>query len=188
MRKCVCSSITILFFACLSFTLTAQTNELLLQVEQHLAALGYDTGPVDGAETLETTIAISKFQAENGLDVTGVATPELSGTMANLRLSGGAAVATTASAADIASLRTAQQTCLQEKIDARQAGQQRSRGLRSLTSAVSRVANRAGINLGGLNQVTQDIYTTNATAADLSQAARDLGLTEDDLETCRAPR
>ena len=32
-------------------------------IEQDLARLGYDTGPVDGEETLETTIAISKFQA-----------------------------------------------------------------------------------------------------------------------------
>ena len=46
-------------------------DNMTMMVEQELDRLGYATGPVDGEETLETTIAISKFQAENNLDVTG---------------------------------------------------------------------------------------------------------------------
>jgi peptidoglycan hydrolase-like protein with peptidoglycan-binding domain len=187
------ATIAAVFFNIASF---AQSSDLILQIEQHLAALGYDTGPVDGTETLETTISISKFQSENSLEVTGVATPELSGTMANIRLSGGAATtaavaapapAAAPSGADLASLQAAQQSCLQEKIAAQQASQQRNRGFRGLASAVSRVASRVGVDLSDLTQVTQDIYTTNATAADLSQAAKDLGLSDSEVEECRNP-
>ncbi len=53
----------------------ASADDLTLMVEKDLAALGYATGPVDGEETMETVIAISKFQAENQLEVTGEVTP-----------------------------------------------------------------------------------------------------------------
>jgi carboxyl-terminal processing protease len=41
--------------------------------------LGYDPGNTDGAESMQTSIAISQFQAENNMQVTGKATPQLAG-------------------------------------------------------------------------------------------------------------
>ena len=42
------------------------------RVQQFLAALGYYTGPIDGQESEELTIAIALFQADLGVPVTGV--------------------------------------------------------------------------------------------------------------------
>lgn len=159
-------------------------DELMLQVEQGLAALGYSTGPVDGNESLETTIAISKFQSENGLPVTGEATPQLAGALA-AKAGAGGEVAMPAAVPDEAALRAAQQACLQEKVEAKQASQKKKRGFASLASAASRVASRMGI--GTVSGAIQDVYSANATAEDLSSAAKDLGLTEDEVAACRNP-
>jgi peptidoglycan hydrolase-like protein with peptidoglycan-binding domain len=188
-RSC---SVLVSSLAVVGTAAAASADPLILQVEQSLSALGYDTGPVDGTESLETTIAISKFQAENGLAVTGEATPELAGKIA-VKAAGGSpargaapAVATTAPvAADPEKLKAAQQACLQEKVAAKQDAQKKKRGLASLASAMNRVAGRLGI--GDISRATQDVYSANATAEDLSSAAKDLGLTTDEVEACRNP-
>ena len=58
-----------------------QGSNLTESVEKHLAALGYDVGSVDGDASLETSIAISTFQAEKGMEVTGEVTPQLLGAL-----------------------------------------------------------------------------------------------------------
>ena len=55
----------------------ATADDLTMMIEQDLARLGYETGPVDGEETAETAIAISQFQAESGLEVDGEVTQQL---------------------------------------------------------------------------------------------------------------
>ena len=50
-------------------------------VGNHLQALGYDTGS-GGSSNLYTAIAISQFQAERGMEVTGEASPQLLGLLA----------------------------------------------------------------------------------------------------------
>src|SRR5690606_8909676 len=67
-------------------------------------------------------------------------------------------------------LERARQACLEEKIAAAEANQKKKRGLGRLASAVTRTASRMGLDLGG---VTRDIYDANATAEDLSEAAKD---------------
>lgn len=54
-------------------------DDLTKMIQEELAALGYDTGNVEGEFSTETAIAISQFQAENGLEVTGEASPQLAG-------------------------------------------------------------------------------------------------------------
>ena len=54
-------------------------DDLTMMIEEKLAALGYDTGKVDGEADVMTVVAISQFQAEKGLDVTGKASPQLAG-------------------------------------------------------------------------------------------------------------
>lgn len=173
----------------------ANADELTMMVESDLAALGYNTGAIDGEESLETTIAISQFQAENNLDVTGEVTPQLAGTLAAKKAnpdSVGSATATDAVAVeaptpaqDAAALQAAQQACLQEKMEAAQAKQKKKRGFGKLLSAAARTAGMRGDY--DLYQTTTDIYNVSATADDLASAAEDLGLTEDDVAACQNP-
>ncbi len=55
--------------------------------------------------------------------------------------------------------------------------------------AVSRTASQLG---GGelssqISRTSAEVYNANATAQDVQSAARDLGLSEDDIEACRNP-
>jgi hypothetical protein len=55
------------------------TDDLTQSVQMHLQALGYDPGNTDGDLSTNTIIAISQFQAEKGMEVTGEVTPQLLG-------------------------------------------------------------------------------------------------------------
>lgn len=167
---------------------SAIADDLTMMIEKDLAALGYETGPVDGEETFETVIAISKFQAENNMEVTGSVTPQLAGILSARVSNPNSQPAPTAApqpAADPAALQAAQQACLQEKMAAAQASQKKKRGLGSLMSAVTRTAGQAGNY--DLYRTTNNVYNAGATAADLASAAEDLGLTEDDIQACQNP-
>jgi hypothetical protein len=56
-----------------------QSDDITQMVQKHLQALGYDTGNTAGDLSTETIIAISQFQAEKGLEVTGEVSPQLAG-------------------------------------------------------------------------------------------------------------
>lgn len=58
------------------------TDDMTQSVQNHLQALGYNPGNTSGEASLETTIAISQFQAEKGLAVTGEVSPQLLGVLA----------------------------------------------------------------------------------------------------------
>ncbi len=174
--------------ACIALlgTQTVLADELTMMVEQDLERLGYATGPVDGEETMETVIAISKFQSEANIPVTGEVTPALARTLMAQGESPvrGADVATAAATAqDPAALQAAQQACLQEKMAAAQANQKKKRGFGSLMRAVTR-------NVGyssDMGKTMNEAYNANATAEDLASAAKDFGLTEDDVAACQNP-
>jgi peptidoglycan hydrolase-like protein with peptidoglycan-binding domain len=55
------------------------TDNLTQSVQNHLQALGYSVGNTRGDPDTNTVVAISQFQAENGMEVTGEATPQLLG-------------------------------------------------------------------------------------------------------------
>lgn len=173
----------------LLFAGIATADELTMMIERDLSALGYATGPIDGEKTMETVIAISKFQAENNLEVTGEVTPQLAGILsakvANPNLVTSAPATTAAPAPDAATLQAAQQACLQEKMAAAQEAQKKKRGFGKLLRAVTRTAGQNG-NVE-LAQSTHDVYSASATADDLAGAARDLGLTEDEVAACENP-
>ncbi|MDH4072455.1 MAG: peptidoglycan-binding protein [Gammaproteobacteria bacterium] len=175
-------------------------DDLTKIIQKDLIALGYDPGNIQGEMSTETIVAISKFQAENNLEVTGEASPQLAGVIkAKLKEKdnpgGGAAsapaVAAAAPANDAAALQAAQQACLQEKIAAAQASQKKKKGFGSLVRAVTNTASRYGGGSDLARQVSEtsyDIYNANATAGDWERAAEDLGLSQDDLEACRNPQ
>jgi len=55
------------------------SDNLTQSVQLHLEALGYDPGNTDGEASVQTSIAISQFQAEKGMAVTGEVSPQLAG-------------------------------------------------------------------------------------------------------------
>jgi hypothetical protein len=90
-----------------------------------------------------------------------------------------------ATAQDPAALKTAQQACLQQKIDEAQKAQKKKRGLGRLVSAISRTAARAGNS--EIARAASNVFAATATAEDLAGAARDLGITEDEVAACQNP-
>ena len=56
-----------------------QDTRLTKMVQVSLVSLGYDTGTTDGTMNKQTAIAISQYQAANGMEVTGLPSPQLAG-------------------------------------------------------------------------------------------------------------
>ena len=183
---------TLLLFGALLPTLVAAA-ELTKQIQRDLVVLGYDPGSISGESTIETATAIARFQAEHGLEITGTASPDIAGRLATevQAMRAGTRTPSPASApapakshpADPAARQAARQACLQEKIAARQEAQKKKRGLGRLMSAVSRTASRMGNQ--DLSRTMGDVYSASQTADDLSAAARDLGVTDDEIAACQ---
>jgi peptidoglycan hydrolase-like protein with peptidoglycan-binding domain len=168
-------------------------DELMKQIQRDLVVLGYDPGSISGESTLETATAIARFQAEHDLQITGNPSPqvaerlatEVQAMRAGTRTPSPAPAQAPARSApvDPAARQAAQHACLQEKIAQRQEAQKKKRGLGRLMSAVSRTASRMGNQ--DVSRTMGDVYSASQTADDLSAAARDLGVTEDEIEACR---
>ena len=56
-------------------------DDMTRMAQENLEALGYDPGPVDGELGDQTAVTISKFQAENNMEITGEVTPQLLGVL-----------------------------------------------------------------------------------------------------------
>ncbi len=152
---------------------------MTLMIQEHLAALGYNVSP-SGTMDTNTAIAISQYQAENGLEVTGQPSPQLAGILA-----AGTTGASETAERSPEELQAAQQACLEEKMAAAQAAQKKKRGFGSLMRGVGRLAGQFGDY--DMAQTTNDVYQAGASAGDFAQAAKDLGLTEDDVAACQNP-
>jgi hypothetical protein len=59
-------------------------DDLIRQIQEYLVILGYEPGNIDGVLDPLTQIAISQFQAEQGLPVSGEPSAELASLLANL--------------------------------------------------------------------------------------------------------
>ncbi|MEQ9562555.1 MAG: peptidoglycan-binding domain-containing protein [Woeseiaceae bacterium] len=163
-------------------------DDLTLRIQQDLATLGYHPGEIDGQLSDPTIAAIAQFQAERDMPVTGEVSPLLAGIISaevTKQSKPAAEAAPTRPARSPAELQAAQQACLQEKMAAADAANKKKRGIGRLLSAVSRTASQTGNY--DIAKTTGDVYNANATAADLSAAAKDLGLTEDDIAACQDP-
>ena len=188
----------------------ALADELTLMIEKDLAALGYETGPVDGEETMETVIAISKFQAQNDIEVTGAVSPQLAGILSAKRSdsnqltstvdiaqtptassepipepSVGEATLTSKAQTDEAALQAARQACLEEMIQKQQAKNEKKRSLSNLLGAAGRIAARQGNY--DIQQATAEAYDANSTADDLGTIAKELGLSKKQVRACENP-
>jgi peptidoglycan hydrolase-like protein with peptidoglycan-binding domain len=184
--------VTTIIFLSLSLV-PARADDLTMMIEEHLASLGYDTGTVDGEADVKTAVAISQFQAEKGLEVTGKASPQLAGILAaeinSARPAAGESSETLPSEVpDLHpdEIKAAQQACLQQKVaEAQQAQQKKKKGLGSAFASLTKSVVKYGNN--DLAEISADIYEAGATANDLAEAARELGISESDIADCQAP-
>lgn len=175
----------------------ALADELVQIVQQDLTTLGYDPGAADGTATTKTIIAVSKFQAEHNLEVTGEITPQLAGVIqaAISQKSASASSAQVTVTAEVtpeqqqADLEARQAACLQEKVQAAQQAEQTKSGIGKLFSAVSRTASQYGSagTIADLTSTADQVYSADATMGDLKGAAHDLGISESDIEACKNP-
>jgi peptidoglycan hydrolase-like protein with peptidoglycan-binding domain len=166
----------------------AMADDLTLRIQRDLAQLGYDVGEANGESSDSTIAAIAQFQAEHDMPVTGEVSPLLAGIISAELSKKNSATGSTPGAAparDPAELKAAQQSCLQEKMAAADAANKKKRGIGRLLSAVSRTASQSGNY--DVARTAGDVYSANATADDLTAAAKDLGLTEDDIAACQNP-
>ena len=182
--------VAVLLFASLLFVAPGTpADELTRAIQKDLLRLGYEPGNIQGELDKDTIVAISRFQAENDLEVTGEPSPRLAEDLRTALENGGSPVRTAEKdekpERTPEELRAAQQACLQEKAAARQEAQKKKRGFGSLMRAAGRAAGMAGNN--EVAAISRDVYNANATAEDLSSAARDLGLSEDEIEESRDP-
>ena len=200
MRATLVILLTTLLF---SISFNALSDELTQMAQQELQALGYEVDNLDGEPTMKTIVAISKFQSENNMEVTGEASPQLIGALRAAKDRGAdpapavAAKSATAPAAAVApaaaapqlTLEERQQACLQEKYAAAQERNKKKRGMSRLLSAVSRTSRQFGGGglAGDISRASWEAYNVNATANDLEAAGKDLGLTPDEMEECRNP-
>ena len=167
-------------------TPASSTGDPLVQsIQRDLVALGYDPGNTAGELSTPTIVAISKFQAENNLEVTGAATPQLAGILAAKRDAAASSKATTGSGKE--SLEEAQAVCLQEKIDAvKKKKQALGRFVKAAANTTSRYGGTKVSN--EVEKASAEAYKADATAKDLEEAADALGLSKADIESCRNPK
>ncbi|MGB5372807.1 MAG: peptidoglycan-binding domain-containing protein [Polyangiales bacterium] len=163
-----------------SAALAAGGDPLVQSIQRDLIALGYDPGEANGKLSTPSIVAISKFQAENGLEVTGEATPQLAGILAAKRDAAGGA------GAGEKPLEEAQKVCLQAKIDA---AKKKKRAFGRVMKAAAGTASRyGGANVSSeVEKASQEAYKVEATGKDLEEAADALGLSKADVEACRNP-
>ncbi|MBW2507273.1 MAG: peptidoglycan-binding protein, partial [Deltaproteobacteria bacterium] len=170
-----------------SMSVTASGDPLVQMIQRDLITLGYDPGAPNGEMSTPTIVAISKFQAENGLEVTGEATPQLAGILAAKRdAAGGSGASGAGSGTKTQPLEEKQKVCLQEKIEA---AKQKKRAFgRVMKAATSSATRYGGANVSReVEKASQEAYKADATAKDLEEAADALGLSKADVEACRNP-
>ncbi|MEZ5566580.1 MAG: hypothetical protein R3F24_14215 [Gammaproteobacteria bacterium] len=83
-------------------------------------------------------------------------------------------------------LQAARQACLDQKV---QSAQQSKKGIGKLFGAARNLAKDVTSSISGSDssQVVSDVYSPDATDADVAAAARSLGISPEDIEACRTP-
>jgi peptidoglycan hydrolase-like protein with peptidoglycan-binding domain len=179
----------------------ALADELTQIVQQDLTSMGYDTGGVSGTANTKTVIAVSRFQSEHDLAVTGEITPQLAGVIkAAMSKQSGPSAATQAPAAVTqlspeqarADLKARQEACLQQKVDSAQQSAKLKSGLGKLLNVVTRTASRFGGAdgaevAGQISTTRSDVSSVDDSITDLEGAAKDLGISQSDIDSCQNP-
>ncbi len=189
--------LTLIFFVTSAFA-----DELTLAVEQELERLGYETGAADGDATVETTIAIAKYQAEHGYAITGEASEKLSGALAKTTSIGNApkvhALQPDKSATVVVSekgLNAAREACLKDKMMMSQSTWTSNHVTNEVKEQLKDQGVQAAIQASGIG-MGQQIYqlfsqwesdSDSPTTSEAQDMAASLGITEDDINACQRP-
>jgi len=155
-------------------------DELVQMIQKDLVALGYDPGTIDGQLTTKTQVAISKFQTDNGMPVTGEASPQLAGVTSSKvdqMRNGGKQAQAEASAEEKAA---AERNCQQKKAQESAEKREKATGFRRLAGAGTRLLGRYGSSEAA--STATDVYVTGSVASDAAVAADELGITDEDCE------
>jgi peptidoglycan hydrolase-like protein with peptidoglycan-binding domain len=148
-------------------TTATQSNNLTAMVQRDLTTLGYAPGAVTGEMNVTTAVAISKFQAENELEVTGEVSPQLAGILSAKvgATSGGTTGTTVAASATNGNQAPAEAThCAQGQPDPE--AQERARETGRLARAGGRLLSRLG-----RHEAAQEVNQAVGTAGDLAEIA-----------------
>lgn len=156
---------------------TVSADQLLQSIQRDLAVLGYDPGPADGADDIQTQLAIAKFEDANGMPVTGKASLAVAAAASNQAkaLTSGAAPPPTETAIEGTRTAAMRDECLRRQ---QQQAQQKGSSWRNLATLGTRVAGR----LGGVDTAELSEHVT--TAEDVAALADELGLSEAQVEEC----
>lgn len=148
-------------------------DELVQMIQKDLVTLGYDPGSIDGELTTETQIAISKFQTDNDIPVTGEASPQLAGVTSSKvdQMRAGAQQAQAQEAA-------ADVSCAQKKAEESAEKRKKASGFRKLAGAGTRLLGKFGKNEAA--SAASDVYVAGSAAGDAAVAADELGITDED--------
>ena len=172
----------------------AAADDLTRMAQEELIALGYDVAKADGNLGTQTVVAISSFQAERGMEVTGEVTPQLVGVLkAEVKKQGAgsppAVAASQPAPAGADDLQARQQACLQQKVEAAQAQQKGKRAVMSILNTISRNSSLYGTGemAQKISTASTHVYNADATIDDVATVAKDLGISNDDVIACRNP-
>lgn len=158
----------------ITFPAMLLADDIVLSVERSLEKLGYDVAKPDGTPDQKTQIAITRFQMENGLPVTGEASVQLAA-MLETKASGNAPPAAAAAEQPAAEKPKCVPKSSQEKVADTQ---KKAWGVGKIAGAASSVM---GV-FGGNSKAYQAAATTSQAAAATSSAAsgaQDLGMIPD---------
>ena len=182
-------SIPIFFLMAFLLPAIVVADDLTKMIQKDLMMLGYDPGNIQGELSTETIVAISTFQAENAMEVDGEVSPQLAGVIKAKLNERNNAASPAPQPMDPAQLQAARDACLQEKVEAAQQANKKKKGFGSLVRAVANTSSRFGGSdvAQEISETSRDIYDVNATADDWERAAKDMGLTTDDIEACQNP-
>ena len=93
--------------------------------------------------------------------------------------------ASTTTADDAKALEEARKACIEEKMAEAERSQRKREGLGKIASAIGRVASRAGNS--DVSRTVGDADVAADAVGDVTEAARDLGITESEIEACNNP-
>ena len=179
-------------------------DDLTLNIEQELERLGYITDLIDGEESIETMIAIAKYQAEHNFEITGTTSENLLQTLSATTQLGeapsnsGLAKAVIDTVVNPEGLNAAREACFKGKMLLAQASES-DEGLLNderkdqLVGQATQIVMQAA-NIGMLQQV-YNVYSNweSESASDspeqseIASIASGLGITADDVTACQRP-
>lgn len=146
-------------------------DDLTRRIQRDLVALGYEPGSINGEMSVDTAVAISRFQAENGLEVSGEVSPQLAGILAarvGAMRDGGQAAAAPATAAGQAAAPPS--ASAQSGADCVPKAAEEASDASRNASRLARAGGRLFSRFGG-DEARAQVADATATAADVAEVA-----------------